>query len=211
MLHSLPPEYFSAHLRVEPSTFSHLVSRLESTAADFFHPPPARPQLSVRVQLALSLFWFGHCGSAASVLLVTQRFGASLGTVVNKTRRVMSAILRWEAEEIRWTTAIERQACARESEKRYGLEGCVGAVDGTTVPFAYAPSVDPWCCFDRHQRYSDDVLIACDSELRITSLVPGITGAVQDTVVQEAAPSHAQPELYYCRPPNYVLGDKHRD
>jgi len=143
VLHSLPPEYFIAHLRVEPGTFSHLVSRLESTAACVLLPLPGRPQLSVRVQLALSLFWFGHYGSAASVLVVTQRFGASSGTVINKTQRVMSAILRWEAEEIHWTTAIERQACARESEERYRFEGRVGAVDGTTLPFAYAPSVDP--------------------------------------------------------------------
>jgi len=207
VLHSLPPEYFIAHLRVEPSTFSHLVSRLDSTAADVFNPPSGRPQLSVRVQLAIALFRFGHYGNAASVLLVAQRFGVSPGTVINATRRVMSAILRWEAVEIRWPTAIERQACARESEERYGFEGCVGAVDGTTIPFAYAPSVDPWCFFDRHKRYSVNVLIACDWDLRITSLVQGFTGAVPDTVVQATAPWHAQPELYFSDG-EYLVGDK---
>ena len=207
MLHSLPPKYIIAHLRVDPSTFSHLVSRLDSTAVDVFHPPSGRPQLSVCVQLAIDLIRFGHYGNAASVLLRAQRFGVSPGTVLNAARRVMSAILRWEADEIRWPTAIERQACARESEERYGCEGCVGAVDGTTIPFTYAPRVDPWCFFDRHKRYNVNLLIACDWDLRITKLVQGFTGAVRDTVVLATAPWRAQPELYFSYG-EYLVGDK---
>ena len=207
VLHSLPPAYFIAYLRVEPRTFAYLVSRLESSAVDFFHPPSGRSQLSVRLQLAIALFRFGHYSNVASVLLVAQRFGFSPGTVINATRRVMSDILRWEAEVMRWPTAIERQACARESEERYGFKGCVGAVDGTNIQFANAPSFDPWCFLERHKRYSVNVLIACDWDLRITSLVQGLTGAVPDTVVQATAPWHAQPQLY-CFDGEYFVDDK---
>jgi len=205
--HSLPPACLIAYFRDEPRTYAYLVSRLESSAIDFFHPPSAWSHVSVRLQLALALFRFGHYSNAASVLLVAQRFGVSAGTVINATRRDMSDILRWEAEEIRWPTAIERQACARESEERYGFEGCVGAVDGNTIPFAYAPSVDPWCVLERHKRYSVNVLIACDWDLRVTSLVQGFTGAVPDTVVQATAPWHVQSQLY-CSDGEYFVDDK---
>ena len=207
VLHALPPLYFRAHLRVEASTFEYLVSRLDLTASDIFYPPSGRPQLSVRIQLAIALFQFGHYGNAASVIVVAQRFGVSPGTLVNATKRVLSAILRWEADEVRWPTAAERQAHARQSEERYGFRGCIGAVDGTTIPFAYAPSVDPWCFFDRHKRYSVNVLISCDWDLRITSVVQGFTGAVPETVVQAAAPWHIYPERYFS-PGQYLLGDK---
>jgi len=207
VLCSLPPSYFIAHLRVEPSTFAYLVTRLDSTATDIFHRPSGRPQLSVRIQLAIAPFRFGHYGSGASALVVAQRFGVSPSTVVNATHRVLSAILRWEAGMIRWPTAVERQAHSRDSEERYGFKGCIGAVDGTTIPFAYAPSVDPWCFFDRHKRCSVNVLVACDWDLRITSLVQAFTGAVPDTVVQATTPWHAHPELYFSDG-EYLVGDK---
>jgi len=108
---------------------------------------------------------------------------------------------------IRWPTAVERQAHSRDSEERYGFKGCIGAVDGTTIPFAYASSVDPWCFFDRHMRYSVNVLVACDWDLRITSLVQGFTGAAPYAVVQTTAPWHAHPELYFSDG-EYVVGDK---
>jgi len=117
--------------------------------------------------------------------------------VINVTRPVLSAILRWESEEIRWPTPIERKACARESEERYGFEGRVGVVKGPPIPYAYAPSVDPWCFFYRHKRYSENVLIPCKWDLRVSILVQGSTGAAPDTVVQATAPWHAQPELCF--------------
>jgi len=207
VLHSLPPSYFIAHLRVEPSTFAYLVTRLDSTATENFHQPSGRPQLSVRVQLAIAQFRSGHYGNRASVLVVAQRFGAFPGAVVNATRRVLSPILRWEAGMIRWPTAAKRQAHSPGLEERYGFKGCIVAVDGTTIPFAYAPSVDPWCFFVRHKRYKVNVLVACDWDLRITSLVQGFTGAAPDTVVQATVPWHAYPKLYFSAD-EYLVGDK---
>jgi len=117
--------------------------------------------------------------------------------VVNATRRVLSTILRWEADEIRWPTAAERESSGRASAERYGFRGFIGAVDGTTIPFAYAPSVDPWCYFDRHRHYSVNALVVCDWDLRIISLVQGFTGAAPDTVVKAAAPWHKFPHRYF--------------
>ena len=207
VLHDLPPLYFRAFLRVEKSTFDYLRARLDLTARDLFYSESGRPQLSVAVQLSISLYRLGHYGNGASVILIAQRFGVSPGTVVNATRRVLSAVLRWEADEIRWPTAAERESSGRASAERYGFCGCIGAVDGTTIPFAYAPSVDPWCYFDRHRRYSVNVLVVCDWDLRIISLVQGFTGAAPDTVVQAAAPWHKFPLRYFSLR-EYLLGDK---
>jgi len=125
--------------------------------------------------------------------------------VVNPTRRVLSAVLRWDADEIRWPTAAVRESSGRALAERYGLRGCIGAVNGTTIRFAYAPSVDPWCYFDRHRRYSVNVLVVCYWDLRIVSLGQGFTGA--DTVVQAAAPWHKFPFRYFSLR-EYLLGDK---
>jgi len=70
VLHALPPLYFRAHLGVEASTFEYLVSRLGLTASDIFYPPSGRPQLSVRMKLAIALFRFGPYVNAASVIVV---------------------------------------------------------------------------------------------------------------------------------------------
>ena len=137
---------------------------------------------------------------------MAQRFGFSPVTLVNETKRVLSAILRWEADEFRWPTAAERQAHARQSEGRYGFTGCIGGVDGPTIPFAYDPGVDPWCCFDRHKCYSVNVLISCDWDLQITSVVQGFTREVPDTVVQAAAPWQIFPERYFS-PGQYLLSE----
>ena len=183
------------------------MSRLDLTASDFFIRRPDGRNFPSVFSSQLVRFGFGHYGTAASVIAVAQRFGVSPGTVVNATKRVLSAILRWEAEEVRWPTASERQAHARQSEGRYGFTECTGAVDGTTIPFACAPSVDPWCCFDRHKCYSVSVLISCDWDLQITSVLQGFTGEVPDTVVQAAAPWHIFPERYFS-PGQYLLSEK---
>ena len=207
ILFSSPPLQYRAVSRVDRSTFEVLVGRMEATAGDIFYSSSGRPQLPVRVQLAITLFRFGHYGNAASVILTAQTFFVSVGSVVKATQRVTAAILRWEDAEIRWPDASRRAALAEQSKQRYGFAGCVGAVDGTTIPLAYPPSVNPWCFFDRHGRYSVNVLVVCDWAGRITNLVPGFTGAAPDTVVQAAAPWHRSPRRYFSLR-EYLLGDK---
>lgn len=80
-------------------------------------------------------------------------------------------------------------------------------MDGKIIPFAYAPSVDRWCYFDRHRRHSVNVLVVCDRDLRIVSMVQGFTRAAPDTVVQAAAPRHKFPLRYFSLR-EYRLDDK---
>ena len=83
----------------------------------------------------------------------------------------------------------------------------IWAVDGTTIAFAYAPSVESWCFLDRHKPCSVNVLVSCDWDVRITVVVQCFTGAVPATVVQAAAPWHINPERYFF-PGQCRFGDK---
>ena len=90
---------------MDRSTFEVLVGRMEATAGDIFYLASGRPQLFVRVQLAISLPRFGHYNNAASVILTAHTFAVSAGSVVKATQRVAAAILLWEAAETRWPDA----------------------------------------------------------------------------------------------------------
>jgi len=100
VLHGLPPLFFRALLRVKKRTFDYLRARLDLTSTDLVYSKSGRPQLSVAVQLSTSLYRLGHYGNGASGILIAQRFGVSSGTVINATPRALSAVLRWEADEI---------------------------------------------------------------------------------------------------------------
>jgi len=104
-----------------------------------------RPQLPVRVQIAVTLLRCGHHGNAASIILTATTFAVIVGSVGRATQQMTAAILCWKAAEIRWLDASQPAALAGQSKLRYGFPRCVGAVDGTTIPLAHAPSEDPWC------------------------------------------------------------------
>lgn len=198
---------YRAHVRVERTTFEYLVSRLDATAVDMFYSSDGWPQFPVSVQLAIALYRFSHYGNSASTIFVAQKFGVSQGTVVGDTRRVVRAILRWEEQEVRWQAPDRRQVLSVASEAQYGFGGCLGAADGTLIPLAYAPSVNPWTFYDRKGRYRASILLVCDWDLRVTSLVQGFTGAAPDTVVQAVAPWQVNPSAYFSDG-EYLLGDK---
>jgi len=60
VLQDLPPLFFHAFLRVEKSTFDYLRARLDLTASDLFYSESGRPQLSLAVQLSISLYRLVH-------------------------------------------------------------------------------------------------------------------------------------------------------
>ncbi|POW16278.1 hypothetical protein PSTT_01459 [Puccinia striiformis] len=95
-----------------------------------FHRGGRRPQLPIAHQLALTLERLGSNGNGASVALV------SLGRTY-----------------VRWPDA-QRRAEISEVLRKEGFEGCVGFVDGTTIPLFQRPGFDGETFFDRKKRYS---------------------------------------------------------
>ena len=61
------PVHFRRNLRISPRTFDVLISLIQDHPS--FHNNSQLDQWPIPYQLAIALFWFGHFGSAASVLI----------------------------------------------------------------------------------------------------------------------------------------------
>ena len=80
MLKSAHPDQFCEELHVTPLTFYVLVTKLQNDIV--FGNNLHCPQMSVEEQLAITLFYFGHNGNAASLQGVANWAGVRKGTVL---------------------------------------------------------------------------------------------------------------------------------
>ena len=146
-------------------------------------------------------FWF------LGLFEVANKFGMSTGAVHNCTRVFIGAVNKLTETYVTSPSAERREDLAEYAWETFGFRGCVGSTDGTTIPLAYAPRIQPWTYWDRHDRYSINLLLACDHERNIISAFFCFIGAASDAYVQ--------PHAYWCRYPGhhfsllqYLLGHK---
>ncbi|KAF9064473.1 hypothetical protein BDP27DRAFT_1152864, partial [Rhodocollybia butyracea] len=153
------PKRFRRNLRVSPSTFDQLLTRILSHPV--FISQGSAQQISTDRQLAITLFRLGHFGHSASVESIAQWAGTSAGTVVNATRRVMVAFLSLHDQVIRWPTAKMKE----EAKEWVEAATCTAwrdgwlFVDGTLVPLAEKPAFHGEAYFDRKSNYSLNVQV----------------------------------------------------
>ncbi|KAI0737910.1 hypothetical protein C8Q80DRAFT_1073008, partial [Daedaleopsis nitida] len=150
------PDRFREKLRVTPATFDCLVDRLSDDPV--FGNNSRNPQMPVEVQVAITLYRFGHYGNAAGLQQVADWAGCGKGTVELVTRRVMTAILRPDflGEAIRDPTAEEKEKAKRWVEEhscKAWRDGWM-MVDGTLVPLDERPFWYGESYFDRKCNYS---------------------------------------------------------
>jgi len=141
------------------------------------------------------------------VVCISKTFGVSIGAVVKCTKLFISAVNKLASSRIIWPTAGRRQELSNWAWERYGFRGCIGPVDVTTVPLAYAPRVQPWTWWDRHGRNSVNALLTCDHHRNIISITTDFTGAANDARVQKYAEWHRFPEELFSLI-EYLLGAK---
>ncbi|KIK45156.1 hypothetical protein CY34DRAFT_22661 [Suillus luteus UH-Slu-Lm8-n1] len=104
------PDHFRQILRVTPYTFNQITAKI-CTDPIFANHSHCK-QYPVDVQLAITLYRFGHSGNAAGQSAVTHWAGVGHGTVSLMTRRVMTAILQpdFMANAVHFPTAEEKEA-----------------------------------------------------------------------------------------------------
>ncbi|KAG2343428.1 hypothetical protein BDR05DRAFT_884380 [Suillus weaverae] len=85
------PELFQMKLYVNPDIFNDILDQISDHPV--FHNQSNNPQLPVAVQLTIFLDCTGHYGNAASNQDVCQWAGISIGSVMNCTNHVMTALL----------------------------------------------------------------------------------------------------------------------
>jgi hypothetical protein len=64
-----------------------------------------------------------------------------------------------------------------------GFEGCIGFVDGTTIPLYQRPASDGKVYWDRKKHYSINCQVICDCNKYITCFLTGWPGLCGDSMV----------------------------
>ncbi|KAL6574682.1 hypothetical protein OROMI_011967 [Orobanche minor] len=155
---------FQQNFRCNLESFSRLVELLRPCPV--FHNLSRCPQTAVTWQVCIALWRLGHNGNGAATAMQSMLFGFGVGTIVLFTRRVITALLQVGSRYILWPSK-ERRREIRQVMEMEGFPGCVGFVDGTTIPLSKKPALDGECYWDRKHRYSINMQIVCDVDRRI--------------------------------------------
>ena len=185
---------YPAYLMID--LFASLVGCFSQTGSPYF-------LFTFTLLFYLSVFFLSFSGAIG----VANAFGLSVEMVVKCMRLFIRAVNKLSDTYIVWPSAERRQEQAQYAWETYGFRGCVGSADGTQIPLAYAPRVQPWTYWDRHDRYSILVLLSCDNDRNIISVTLGFTGAASDIMIQKHPDWHLFPEDHFSLL-EYMLGDK---
>jgi len=156
------------------------------------------------VFLAFFLFFLRVC---SGVVVIANTFGISSRSVNNYTKRFVRAVNKLGKYYIAWPSPQRRRELSDYAWESFGFRGCIGSRDVSQVPLTYPPRAQPWTYWDRHDRYSVHVLMACDHERNIIPVTLGCTGAAGDALVQHHAAWSQRPgdHLFLFE---HLLGDK---
>nr|XP_023906296.1 uncharacterized protein LOC112018017 [Quercus suber] len=165
----------------------------------------------VEEAVATVLFIVGH---NADYRLTVNRFQHSLETIQRQFRHALHAIHALGCLIIRPDAdAAELPHSLRGNEKYYPwFEKCVGAIDGMHIS-ASAPSGRTTAFIDRRSDITQNVMCACNFDMRFTYVRTGWEGSANDSRVLQDALGHAEYEfpwpprgLYYLVDSRYVIG-----
>ena len=93
----------------------------------------------------------GSNGNGAAIYRLQNLFRVGYGTINLYTSRVVKVIYELRFCLASWPTQEERQELSQVMQNE-GFPGCIGFVDGTTIPLSQKPPVDGNHYFDRKKR-----------------------------------------------------------
>ncbi|KAK5820658.1 hypothetical protein F5H01DRAFT_167742 [Linnemannia elongata] len=137
---------FRQHFRTTRHSFGVIASLIEDN--EVFRNNSNFRQTHPSWQLAVALQRLGHYGSRAAVQIIASDMGISVGSVVEFTNRVIEALNSIANEWLLWPEKEEREDHGRAMRKE-GFPGCVGFIDGTTLPLFNKPGYEGPSYFDR--------------------------------------------------------------
>lgn len=202
---STPESKFRKMTRMSRHSFGYLVREIENHPV-FFNESTC-PQAPVWLQLAVTLDRFAHYGTGASLERSQGLWGIGKGTVDDYTDRVVLALGELTSKYVRWPGEVERRKISRRMATK-GFRGCVGFIDGTTIPLGQKPAIDGECYFDRKQRYSLNAQVVCDDRRKIMAFFSGWPGSCADsTVYKEMLLANNSHKHHFFGPGEYLLAD----
>jgi len=91
-------------------------------------------------------------------------------------------------------------------KQAHGFVNCVGLIDGTLFPLAFAPTLNAEDYFTRKGNYAIKALSVCDDKVKITLVEMGWPGSVHDNRVWLNSDVYLAKERYFSNK-EYLLGD----
>ena len=131
--------------------FLNLLQLIESHP--IFYNSSWNPQQDPSVQLAVAICCLGSVGNGAAVFQLKNLFHVGYGTINLYTTRVTKVIYQMRPRLASWPTSEERLELSQVMQEE-GFPGCIGFVDGTTIPLSQKPPIDGNHYFDRKKRCS---------------------------------------------------------
>ncbi|KAE8243924.1 hypothetical protein A4X13_0g6885 [Tilletia indica] len=206
ILPELDDERFRSWMRMDRRSFKYILALIQDHS--IFKGGAQCAQTPVAVQLALALHRLGTNGSGASVRVDAGQWGVSEGHVLDCVRRVVTVLASLVDDWVRWPDPTGRSEESRNAERRSGLRGVIGKLDGTDIVLYERPggTLNGDEFFNRKRRYAINLSAVCNHKLEFTYILVGWPGSVHDSRAWSAASPRRQAQLFFNEG-EYLLGD----
>ncbi|ETL91203.1 hypothetical protein L917_10230 [Phytophthora nicotianae] len=201
---SLTAKEFRQITRVSHSSFFRIISEIETNRV--FHNNSGCGHAPVSLELAVALNRLGNYRNGVRSVNTKALGGRprdlrslydSGSSCFERSRRQVCDVARCR----RATINIARMA-------QSGFRGCVGFIDGTTIPLSQKPAVDGECYFDQRHHYSVNAQVVCDDHRRIIAFFSGWPGSCSDsTVYREMAIANASRKPSFFSQGEFLIAD----
>jgi hypothetical protein len=150
IIQGLPQLCMLQLFRMSFPCYLNLLQLIESNP--IFYNSSQNPQRDPSIQLAVAICRLGSNGNGAAVFRLKNLFQVGYGTINLYTSRVIKIIYQMRSHLASWPTPEERRESSQVMQEE-GFPGCVGFVDGTTIPLSQKPPVDGNHYWDRKNRF----------------------------------------------------------
>jgi len=132
--------------------------------------------------------------------------GISKGTVNECVTWVCNAILKVQKQVIKWLNEEERKIFNARIRKTHGFVNCVGLIDGTLFPLAFAPTLNVEDYFTRKGNYAFKGLFIFDDAAKITWIEMVWPSSVHNNQVWSNSDVYLSKDKYFNNK-EYLLDD----
>lgn len=139
-----------------------------------------KPQADIVVQLKVALHVLAHDGSHASDSALARILAVSVGSMENYYKRCVIALCSKITMFLRWPDR-EKKAKIKEAFGKKGFPDVIGAIDGTTLPFYRAPSLDKDSWITRNGEFAMGATAICDDRSVFIYFGTGYPGSCHDS------------------------------
>ncbi|KAB0792274.1 hypothetical protein PPYR_07761 [Photinus pyralis] len=202
---NLSKQQFQMHFRINYVTYTKLLPIIanEIKKKDIV----GRPLIDIDRQL-LAVLWL--LATPDSFRSVGERFNMGKSSLSVSFFRIIKALNNIAPKVIVWPTGEQVEAVKEKFSNLAGIDGVIGAVDGTFIPIK-APKDDPEVYICRKCHYAITLQGICNASLKFTDVFVGYPGSVSDTrIFRNSDIYNAVTEnvMEYFPNGEFILGDK---